>query len=114
MLASGDPQFPVRVCSIATKNVHSDRNIPNTPERDVPEHVQILAEFPSGYMVTVTCSTVSEKSPGFALYGHKAKLDIGTSGERVELIPEKKFSEEIEMESFGGLQAEDIRVHEKN
>jgi len=114
MLASGDPQFPVRVCSIATKNVHSDRNIPNTPERDVPEHVQLLAEFPSGYMVTVTCSTVNAKSPGFALYTHKATLNIGSSGERVELMPEKEFAEEIDPETFAGLQPEDLRVHEKN
>src|SRR6266446_5865346 len=63
MLASGNPQFPVRVCSIATKNVHSDLEKP-APEREVPEHVQLLAEFPNGYMVTITCITVNEKSQG--------------------------------------------------
>jgi predicted dehydrogenase len=115
MLASGNPEFPVRVCSIATRNVHADRNTtPPTPERDVPEHVQLLAEFPSGYMITITCSTVNAKSPGFAIYGHKATMNIGSSGERIELVPEKEFSEEIDPETFGGLQPEDIRVHEKN
>jgi len=64
-------------------------------------------------MVTVNVQHCERKKSRFALYGHKAKLDIGTSGERVELIPEKQFSEDIEMESFAGLQAEDIRVHEK-
>jgi predicted dehydrogenase len=115
MLASGNPEFPVRVCSIATKNVHEDLENPShPPEREVPEHVQLLAEFPSGYLFTITCSTVNEKSPGFALYGHKATLNIGSSGERIELIPEKQFAEEIDPETLSGLQPEDIRMHEKN
>ncbi len=114
MLASGNPEFPVRVCCIGTKNVLTDKTVPGTPIRDVPEHVQLLAEFPSGYMVTVTCSTVNAKSPGFAIYGHAATMNIGSSGERIELVPEKEFAEEIDPETFTGLQPEDIRVHEKN
>jgi predicted dehydrogenase len=114
MLASGNPEFPSRVTSIGTKNVHTDKNTPGTPERDVPEHVQLTAEFPSGYMLTVTCSTVNAKSPGFVIYGHKATLNIADQGQRFELLPERDFTEEIDPQSFGGLQAEDIRVHEKN
>jgi predicted dehydrogenase len=114
MLASGNPEFPIRVTSIGTKNVHTDRNTPGTPERDVPEHVQLTAEFPSGYMLTVTCSTVNAKSPGFVIYGHKATLNIADQGQRFELLPERDFTEEIDPQSFSGLQPEDIRVHEKN
>ncbi len=114
MLASGNPEFPNRVVCIGTKNVFTDKNTPDTPIRDVPEHMQLLAEFPSGYMVTVTCSTVNAKSPGFSIYGHKATMNIGSSGERIELVPEKEFAEEIDPETFAGLQPEDIRVHEKN
>lgn len=114
MLASGNPEFPVRVSCIGTKNVLTDKTVPGTPIRDVPEHVQLLAEFPSGYMVTVTCSTVNAKSPGFAIYGHAATMNIGSSGERIELVPEKEFAEEIDPETITGLQPEDIRVHEKN
>ncbi len=114
MLASGDPQFPVRVTSIGTKNVHADLAVAGQPEREVAEHVQLLAEFPNGYLITITCSSVNAKSPGFTIYGHKATLNIGSSGERVELVPEKEWSEEIDPETVTGLQAEDIRVHEKN
>ena len=32
----------------------------------------------------------------------------------VDLVPEKQFAEEIDPETFGGLQPEDIRLHEKN
>jgi predicted dehydrogenase len=112
MLASGNPEFPVRVNCIGTRNVHSD--LPNAPEREVPEHVQFLAEFPSGYMITITVSTVNARSPGFVMYTHKASLEVGTSGEVVKLLPEREFAEEIDPEPFSGLQPEDIRVHEKN
>jgi predicted dehydrogenase len=113
MLASGKPQFPVRVSCIGTHNVHADLEKP-APERQVREHIQLLAEFPNGYMITITCSSVNAKSPGFSIYTHKATMNIGSSGERVELVPEKEFAEEIDPDSFSGLQAEDIRVHEKN
>ena len=115
VLASGNPEFPTRVTSLGTKHVHTDKNTPDTPERDVPEHVQLTAQFPSGYMVTVTCSTVNAKSPGFVIYGHKATLQIGNLGEKIELIPEKDFVDEIDALSLTGLlPAEDIRMHEKN
>jgi len=114
MLASGNPQFPIRVDCIGTKNVHADRNLPDTPEREVPEHMEFMAEFPNGYLITITCSSVNAKSPGFVIYTHKATLEIGSSGERIQLIPEKPFAEEIDPQMFSGLQPEDIRVHEKN
>jgi predicted dehydrogenase len=114
MLASGTPEFPIRVTSIGTHNVHSDLAVPKTPEREVAEHMQLLAEFPSGYMITITCSSVNAKSPGFAIYTHKATLNIGSSGERIELVPEKEFADDIDPETMTGLQPEDIRVHEKN
>ncbi len=114
VLASGNPEFPVRVTSIGTKNVHSDKNTPDTVERDVPEHQQLLAEFPSGYLITLTGGTVNARSPGFSIYGHKATLNIGDIGNRVELIPEREFSDELDPLTMEGLQIEDIRVHEKN
>ncbi len=115
MLATGKPEFPSRVVSIGTKNVHADKNTPDTPEREVPEHLEILAEFPSGLTLTIITSTVNAKSPGFVIYGHRATLEIGTSGERLQLVPEKEFADEIELESLDGLTPyEDIPVHEKN
>src|SRR5262245_14818184 len=61
MLATGSPEFPTRVVSIGTKNCHTDRNTPDTPERDVPEHVQLTAEFPNGALITISSSTVNAK-----------------------------------------------------
>jgi predicted dehydrogenase len=115
MLASGNPEFPSRVISLGSKNVHTDRNMTDgTPERDVPEHVQLTAEFPSGYMLTVTCSTVNATSPGFVIYGHKGTLKLADQGQSLDLLPERWASEEVEPQQMKGLQPEDIRVHEKN
>ena len=81
----------------------------------MPEHLELIAEFPSGLSLVVAASTVNAKSPGFVMYGHKASLEIGTSGERVTLIPEKEFADEIDADTFDGLTPiEDFAVHEKN
>jgi predicted dehydrogenase len=125
MLATGKPEFPVRVTSIGTRHVHTDRKTPGTPERDVPEHVQLSAEFPNGMMITVSSSTVNAKSDGFRIYGHQATLEIGNQGEALQMIPEREYVDDFEglseaerkdlcIEPVKGLQVEDIRVHEKN
>jgi len=33
------------VVSLGTGNVHPDKNTPDAAEREVPEHVQLIAEF---------------------------------------------------------------------
>jgi len=74
----------------------------------------LLAEFPSGYLITITASSVNARSPGFAIYGHKATLNIADQGNSIELVPERPFTEELDAEKIGGLQHEDPRFHEKN
>ena len=113
MLASGNPEYPSRVVCIGTKSVHIDA-MNSLPPRETPEHVQFLAEFPSGYVIAVTASTVNARSPGFALYTHKASLEVGTSGESIRLLPEREFADEIDPDVFSNLTPEDIRTHEKN
>ena len=114
LLATGNPEFPVRVVSIGTRNVHSDRNVPGTPEREIPEHAQLLAEFPSGYVLMITCCTVNGSTPGLSLYGHKANLNIDATAGKVDLVPQREFGDEIDPENYANLQPEEIRVHEKN
>ena len=114
MLATGNPEFPTRVACLGSKNVLADKAA-GLPVRDVPEQVQVLAEFPSGLTLVLIASSVAARSPGFVIYGHKAALEIGSSGERIQLIPEKPFSEDIDLQNFDGLTpAEDFGAHEKN
>ena len=115
MLATGSPEFPSRVMCIGTKNVHTDKHTPDTPERDAPEHIEVLVEFPSGVSLVLVSSSVNARSPGFAIYGHKATLDIGSSGEKLSLTPELPYTEEIDPETIEGLKpTEDIGVHHAN
>lgn len=115
MLAMGKQEFPNRVSSVGTKNVGTDKKTPGAYERDVPEHVELLVEFPSGVSLMLACSTVNARSPGFALYGHHATLEIGSSGERIEVKPEREFADEIEPRTLDGLKpTEDIGAHHAN
>ena len=114
MLATGNPAFPVRVVSIGTRTVHPDLTVAGTPERETPEHAQLLAEFPDGYVLMITCCTTNASTPGLSLYGHKANLEIDATAGKVNLVPQREFGDEIDPENFTNLQPEDIRVHEKN
>ena len=114
MVATGNPQFPTRVVCVGTRPVGAD-NTSGALMRDVPEHVEIIAEFPNGFSMVIGASTVNAKSPGFVIYGHKATLEIGNAGERLKIVPELPFTEEIEMDELTGLQPiEDIGAHHKN
>ena len=116
MLATGNPEFPARVDCLGSKIVHPDKKqTDGTPERDVPEHIEVLAQFPSGVTLVLASSTINARSPGFTLYGHHASLEVGTSGERIELKPEREFADEIDPETFNGLKpTEDIGAHHAN
>jgi len=114
MLATGNPEFPSRVVCIGSRNVDTD-TVGGAPERDVPDQLTLLAEFPSGLTLNVTASTVNARSPGFAIYGHMATLEIGTSGEAVRIIPEKPFADEVDPDEFTGLSPiEDFAPHHQN
>jgi predicted dehydrogenase len=114
MLASGNPEFPVRVVSIGNQAIHTDKNTPETYMRTVPENVQLLAEFPSGYCILATSSTINEHGLPTVIRGHHANLFF--SGNRVELKPEKAFADEIDPEDFPDLTptGENVPVHHKN
>ncbi|MBM3823051.1 MAG: Gfo/Idh/MocA family oxidoreductase [Verrucomicrobia bacterium] len=113
MLATGSPEFPTRVCTIGTKAIHTDRLTPGTPERDVAESIQMLAEFPSGLTLIVASSTVNEQGFRDMIQGHKATLYM--AGNRVQLTPERPFTEDIDPETHEGIQpGEDIKWHEKD
>jgi predicted dehydrogenase len=115
MLATGSPEFPKRVVCIGTKHVGTDANTAGALEREVAEQIELIAEFPSGLTMVVASSTINAKSPGFVIYGHHATLNIGNMGEKLELVPEKDFADELDPELLEGLKpTEDVAVHEKN
>lgn len=115
MLATGNPEFPKRVVCVGAQLVNSDEGTPGALKREVPEHIELIAEFPSGFTIMIVSSTVTATSPGFVIYGQQGSLNIGDQGNRIELVPERQFAEEIDPEALNGLTPhEDVGVHEKN
>jgi len=112
MLATGNPEFPKRVAALGSKPCHTDKNSPGTPERDSPEILQLIAEFPSGITMHICSSSVNEQGVLEMIRGNKASLTMG--GNKVELKPERPFAEEIEPENSEQFPPESIPVHHKN
>jgi predicted dehydrogenase len=112
MLATGNPQFPVRVAALGTRKVETDKLTPGTPRRDSPEILQLIAEFPSGMVMHMTSSTVNEVGTQEMMRGQKATLTLASNV--VELKPERPFSEEIDPETSEAFAPESIPAHHKN
>jgi len=117
MLATGNPEFPSRVVCLGQNPIHADKseekNGESAPERDCPEDLQLVAEFPSGLALMMISSTVTWNGLPSVMRTHKATLSM--AGNRVDLKPEKEFSDDIDPQTFDDLKpGEDIAVHEKN
>jgi predicted dehydrogenase len=112
MLATGNPQFPTRVACVGNKKVQTDKNTPGTYERDVPEIVQLIAEFPSGMVMHVTSSTVNEIGTQEMIRGHKATLTM--AGNKIQLDPARPFTDEIDPFTSEAFQPESVPAHHKN
>ena len=119
MLATGNPEFPLRVASVGNRKVNTDSKSEGDAKtaytRDVPEIVQLIAEFPSGMVMHITSSTVNEQGTQEMIRGHKATLTM--AGNKVELKPERPFAEEIDpvtSEPFTGENAESVANHHRN
>ncbi len=112
LLATGQPEFPTRVACVGTRKVETDKNTPGTPLRDGPEIVQLIAEFPSGLVMHMTSSSVNEFGTQEAIRGHRANLVM--AGNKVELRPERPFTDEIDPETSGAFPAESIEAHHRD
>lgn len=119
MLATGNPEFPVRVAALGSKKFHTDLKKEGRPadkatqyERDVKEVIQLIAEFPSGYVMHITSSTVNEQGTQEMIRGHHATLTM--AGNKVELKPERPFADEIDPVTSEGFPGESIPAHHKN
>src|SRR5207248_9068059 len=76
MMATGNPEFPRRVCCTGTRKVSTDREITDT--------THLLAEFPSGLTFCVAGSTVNEQGLPEMIRGRKASIYF-SSGQNQEI-----------------------------
>ena len=94
LIATGNPEFPTRVTCLGTRQV--------TPDRDVPDNTQLLAEFPSGLSMVVLGSTINEQGLDQVVRGHEATLYFG--GNTVELRPERPFADLVDREVYENVE----------
>ncbi len=107
MLSTGNPEFPRRVACTGTRKVSTDREITDT--------THLLAEFPSGLTLLVAGSTVNEQGLPDMIRGRKATLYFASSQNKVELKPERIFTDELDAEEFSDPRpVDDLPRLEKN
>ena len=111
MLATGSPEFPSRVVCLGQNPVDADKNTPGAAERDCPEDVQLVAEFPSGVALMMISGTVNQLGLPSIMRGHLGTLVIGANS--VKLDPET-ITDDIDPETIGNIPIEAIETHEKN
>ena len=80
----------------------------------LPAHIQLMAEFPSGHALTLVCSWMNASTPTLVLYGHRATVNLSPIGDHFEIIPQNEFLSEVNQEEFSALLPQDIREHERN
>jgi predicted dehydrogenase len=81
-----DLDFPTRVTATGGIYVHNDREVPDT--------IHLMADFPSGHTMVVAGSTANEQGLETMIRGHKANMYLG--GSEILIRPERTFAEEIE------------------
>lgn len=107
LMATGNPEFPRRVCSTGTRKISTDREISDT--------IHMLIEMPSGLTLCVAGSTVNEQGLPEIIRGRKATCYFASGQNRAELKPERPFAEEIDPETFSDDgKVGDMARHEKN
>ena len=121
MLATGNPEFPLRVSAVGNRKVATDLKATGKKAtkytRDVCEVIQLIAEFPSGMVMHITSSTVNQTGTQELIRGHKANLFM--AGNRVELRPEQPFASEeaddyVKPDVVEGFAPESVAAHHKN
>jgi len=107
MLATGNPEFPRRVVCTGTKKISLDREITDT--------THLITEFPSGLTLVIAGTTCNEFGLPDVLRGRKSRLEFSATSNKVELKPERIFSEEVDAEEFAHPQKiGDVPTLEKN
>jgi predicted dehydrogenase len=104
LIASGNPEFPTRVTSVGTRRISLDR--------EVDDNVQVMAEFPSGWTMLFTGSTVNEQGLPDLFRGFKASVYFGGDGAVAK--PERPFAEEMEETTIAKGGDTGIPEHHKN
>ena len=111
LIGTGNPEFPMRVVCLGNKKVGDE--VVGPQDRDVPDNIQLLAEFPSGLCIVVTGATVNEQGLPQVIRGNEATLVLGD--DTLEMRPERPFADLVDQELHTNLKpGPDIPAHIDN
>ena len=111
IIATGTTEFPSRVVCLGSNKITLEEVGPN--DRTVTDNTQVIAEFPSGFGMMFTGSTVNEQGLPQIIRGHEATLYFGDG--TVELRPERPFGDLVDQESHENIEpGPDIPAHIAN
>src|SRR5262249_24916677 len=89
LIAIGKPEFPRRVDAIGDLLIQKDREVPDT--------VHMIVEYPSGYTVVIAGSTTNDVGLTPTIRTHKATIEFAMfGGGKVHLKPQSEFSDEVD------------------
>ena len=99
MLAMDIQEFPSSVSCMGGDLCGTDRGPgpdgqPNGEPREVADTTLMMVNFPSGAMIVLAGSTVNERGLEDVIRGSKSNLTMG--GGRLEIAPERPFTDEID------------------
>jgi hypothetical protein len=99
MLAMNITEFPKSVSCIGADMCRADSRPdpagqPFGSPRDVPDTTMMIVEFPSGVSIVLAGSTVNER--GLEDVVRFAKADLTMGGNRLMVVPERPYADEID------------------
>jgi predicted dehydrogenase len=101
IIASGNPEYPLRVASLGNRKVSLDR--------EVDDYVQVVAEFPSGWTMSFSGSTVNEQGVPDLFRGLNASIYF--TGDTATVKPELHYAEEMEETLISRESANYLELH---
>lgn len=94
LLAAGNVEYPTRVACLGSNEI--------TPDRDIPDQTEIVAQFPNGLHLVLVGSTVNEQGLTPMVRGHEATIYLGNQS--LEVRPERPFADFADRLTFDDLQ----------
>jgi predicted dehydrogenase len=108
LLAIGKPEWPRRVVALGDLLLQKDREVPDT--------VHMIVEYPSGYTVVIAGSTTNESGLTPTIRTNKATIEFAMfGGGQVHVMPQAAYADEVdEINEHVPGAGESIETHEDN
>ena len=117
MVAMGIPTegmdgFPMRVSSMGGLYVQKFKPDGKTPDRDVPDFIDVICDFPGGPSLMLMSTCINEEGWTDTIRMNRATITLG--GDTIDVKPERVWSDVVDANSVEAPCGEPIDRHERN